>query len=334
MKRTLLLLSPFALLLSNVGTAYAICDWEMGSSVIQTVPSQLIEIAADAPASNTTPIATYDTPIMGHEIRYTECLVGTEIGRRVIGLDSYSTQYKTFKTQIPGIVIKPTWSNGTDLWGGFPSNIYMPATDESGYVYFVFPAISRYRVEFYKVSDNLSLNNTDGDVVMPAGDIGYFYLIVSNDPGNYLSKLALNEIKIVSTPVCTADSAKTINFETVTPKMLSAGVSRPLDFFIRCKSDYGSYSATAYVTTETPTTGNKAIKVTDGGGNTDRMQIAIKDSSSQALPLDGSRGETITSTTSQSNAEFRWTAELTKAGTAQPAAGPFSARAEIIFDIK
>ncbi|WP_029685771.1 fimbrial protein [Tatumella saanichensis] len=334
MKRTLLLLSPFALLLSNVGTAYAVCDWEMGSSMIQTIPSQLIEIAADAPVSNTTPIATYDTPAMGHDIRYTECLVGTELGRRVIGLDSYSSQYKTFKTQIPGIVMKPMWSNGTEEWGGFPSTIYMPATDQSGYVYFVFPATARYRVEFYKVSDTLNLSNTNGDVVMPAGDIGYYYLIVSDDPGNYLSKLALNEIKIISTPVCTADSAKTINFETVTPKMLSAGVSRPLDFFIKCKSDYGNYSATAYITTETPTADNGAIKVTDGGGNTDRMQIAIKDSSRQSLPLDGSRGETLTSTASQSNAEFRWTAELTKASSTDPAAGPFSARAEIIFDIK
>lgn len=333
MKRNLLLLSPL-ILLSSIGTAQAFCDWEMGDPAILTVPSQLIEIAADAPVSTTTPIATYNTPTMGHEIRYLKCPVGTEVGRRVIGLLDANTQNKTFLTQIPGIVIKPLWTNGTPAWGGFPSTVYMPPTDTSGYVYFVFPAISSYRVEFYKVSETLNLSNPAGDVVMPAGDIGYYYLIVSNDPSNYLSKLALEEIRIISTPVCTADSAKTIDFEKVTPKMLEAGVSRPLDFFIKCKTDYGSYSATAYITSESPTSDYSAIKVTDGGGNTDRMKISIKDSNNQVLPLNGSRGESITSTTSQMNAEFRWTAELTKAGLVQPDAGPFSARAEIVFDIK
>lgn len=325
-----LLLSP---LLFGAGSVQAFCDWEKGSPAILSVPDQVITIAADAPADSSTPIAAFETPRLGHDIFYTYCLVGTEVGRRVIGLESYSARDKTFKTNIPGIVIKPLWTNGLPGWGGFPTTVYMPPMDDSGYVYFRFPDVSGYRVEFYKVADSLQLKNPAGDLVLPPGPIGYFYLIVSDDPNNYLSKLSLNEIKVISTPVCTPDSAKTVDFGKVTAKMLENGVSEKLDFAINCKSDYGSYSATAYITTDTPSYDAANIMVKDAGGNSGRLRITIKDSQNRPLRVNGKEGEQITSTPSQNNAEFHWTAELSAAGWFQPSAGTFSAKAEIIFDI-
>lgn len=325
-----LLLTP---LFFGAGSAQALCDWQSGSPAILTVPDQVITIAADAPADSTTPIASFETPRLGHNIFYTYCLVGTEVGRRVIGLEPYNAQNKTYKTNIPGIVIKPLWTNGLPEWGGFPTTVYMPEMDGSGYVYFRFPDVSGYKVEFYKVADTLQLNNPAGDLIMPPGPIGYFYLIVSNDPNNYLSKLALSEIKIISTPVCTADSAKTVDFGKVTAKMLESGVSEKLDFAINCKTDYGSYSATAYITTDTPSYDAASIMVKDAGGNSGRLRITIKDSQNRALKVNGKDGEQITSTLSQNSAEFHWTAELSAAGWLQPSAGAFSAKAEIIFDI-
>ena len=325
-----LMLAP---LLLGAGSVQAICTWETGYPAIQYVPSQVITIPADTPADSSTPIAAFDTPRLGHNIFYKLCPVGTLVGRNVIGLESYDAGNQTFKTNIPGIVIKPMWTNGLPGWGNFPSQTYMPPTDDSGFVHFRFPDVSGYRVEFYKVADSLQLKNPAGDLVLPPGPIGYYYMIVSDDPNNFLSKLAINEIKLISTPVCTPDSAKTVDFGKVTAKMLEAGVSEKLDFSINCKSDYGSYSATAYITTDAPSYDYYNIMVKDARGYNGRLRITIKDSQNRPLRVNGTDGEQVTSTPSQNNTEFHWTAELKAAGLLQPSAGAFTAKAEIIFDI-
>lgn len=325
------LLLSIGLLFAN--SANAVCRFNSGARSIFTIPPATIQISADTAVDGSKPIAEFESSQLGHDIIYSHCDIGSEYGKRVIDLLDYDTSERTFKTNIPGIVIKPLWQNGDGRWGRFPSTSYIPPHGDSPTVIYYHPSISKFKIQFFKISDNVQLSDPDGDVLITPGDIAYTYLM-NSDPSAFLTKLAVSEIRLVSTPVCTADSAKTVNFEQVTPVMLRKGVAKKLDFAINCKSDYGSFIASASLTTKTPSADASTILVTDAGGNTDRLKIKIEDSSGKTIMVNGSNSEQLSSTVSQSDAEFHWTATLLPVGSTSPVAGNFSAKAEIVFDIQ
>lgn len=316
-----------------VNSASAACMFNSGARSIFTIPPATIQISADTAADSSKPIAEFESPQLGHDIIYSHCDIGSEYGKRVIGLLDHDTTERTFKTNIPGIVVKPLWQNGNGTWGRFPSTSYIPQHGDSPTVIYVHPSLSAFKIQFFKVSDTVQLSDPEGDLLITPGDIAYTYLM-NSDPSAFLTKLSVSEIRLVSTPVCTADSAKTVNFDQVSPVMLRKGVSKKLDFAINCKSDYGHFIASASLTTQTPSADASTILVTDAGGNTDRLMIKIEDSSGKTVMVNGSHSEQLSSTPSQGDAEFHWTATLLPVGSTLPVAGNFSAKAEIVFDIQ
>ena len=318
--------------LALMPTASAVCTLARGAPTAVSIPSQVIRINANAPADTSTPIAQFDSNQAGRNIGYDDCLVGTEYGKRVINLTGPDTSTRLYPTHIPGIGIKLLWNNGF-AFGNFPSTnqVLFPGGEQVGT--FDFLAASFYRIQFFKTANNLRLSDPNGDTVLPAGDIAYNYLMTA-DPASYVMKLAMGDIKIISTPTCDVDSAKTIDFNEVTPSLLSSGVTRKLAFNITCKSDYGTYSATASMLTDTPSPDGSYIRVKDAGGNLDRLGIKITDGAGKAMKLDGSTSEQKTSITSQGPAEFAWNATLFASSKTAPAGGTFNAKAEVVFDIQ
>lgn len=316
-----------------VSSANAACVFQSGARSIFTIPPQTIQISADTAVDSSKPIAEYDSSQLGHDIIYTKCDIGSEYGKRVLGLVTNDATERTFKTNIPGIVIKPLWQNGNGVYGRFPSTSYIPVHGTSPTVSYVHPAISSFRIQFFKIADTVSLSDPEGDLLLPPGDIAYTYLL-NSDPASFLTKLSVSEIRLISTPVCTADSAKTIDFDQVSPVMLRSGVAKKMDFAINCKSDYGSFIASASLTTDTPSADASTILVTDAAGNRNRLMIKVSDSKGNTMKVNGTTHEQLSSTVSQGDAEFHWTATLLQAGSASPVAGRFSAKAEVVFDIQ
>lgn len=311
--------------------ASAVCTLARGAPTAVSIPSQVIRINANASTSTSTPIAEFDSNQAGQNIGYDSCVVGTEYGKRVINLTGQDSSTRIYPTTIPGIGIKLLWNNGT-AFGNFPSTSKLTISSGNQETTFDYVAASFYRIQFFKTANNLRLSDPNGDTVLPAGDIAYNYLMTA-DPASYIMKLAIGDIKIISTPTCDVDSAKTIDFNEVTPSLLSNGVSRKLDFNITCKSDYGTYSAAASMIADTPSSDGSYIRVKDAGGNLDRLGIKITDGSGKAMKVDGSTSEQKTSITSQGPAEFAWNATLFASGKTAPAGGTFNAKAEVVFDI-
>ncbi|WP_227660555.1 fimbrial protein [Hafnia alvei] len=311
--------------------AWAICTIARGQPTQLAIGSQLITISADAPIDKVIPIAQYDSPIIGNGIGYDDCLNGTEYGKRVMDLSGQDADTRIYATNIAGIGIKLLFSNGS-AFGNFPSTsvLSFPNGELKGTL--DFPGQSFYRIQFFKIG-NLRLNNTAGDTILPAGKIAYNY-IMNDNPASYSTSLTIGEIKIISTPTCTTDGSKTVDFNTVTPSLLAAGVTRNLDFSIVCKSDYGSYSTKASMVTNTPSSNGSSIRIEDAAGNNDRMEIQITDGLDNLMKVDGTTLEHKSSTTSQGPAEFSWKAKLISGAKASPAGGVFSAKAEIVFDIQ
>lgn len=312
--------------------ASAVCTLARGAPTAVSIPSQVIRINANAPADTSTPIAQFDSNLAGQDIGYDNCIVGTEYGKRVLNLTGQDSSTRIYPTNIPGIGIKLLWSNGS-AFGNFPSTSQLTFPGGAQVGTFDYVAASFYRIQFFKTANNLRLSDPNGDTVLPAGDIAYNYLMTAN-PASYVMKLAIGDIKVISTPTCDVDSAKTIDFNEVTPSLLSAGVTRKLDFNITCKSDYGTYSAIASMMTDTPSSDGSYIRVKDAGGNLDRLGIKITDGAGKAMKLDGSTSEQKTSITSQGPAEFAWNATLFASSKIAPAGGTFNAQAEVIFDIQ
>ncbi|MGB8667344.1 MAG: fimbrial protein [Serratia inhibens] len=319
-----------ALLLSP--SAEAICTLARGAPTPLAIPSQIIRIAADAPVDTSLPIAQFDSPTPGQNIGYDNCLAGTEYGKRTLNLIGQNAATKIFQTNIPGIGIKVLASNGS-AFGNFPSTagIVFPGGQSTGT--FDYPGQSFYRIQFFKTGDNLRLSNPMGDTVLPPGQIAYNYLMTA-DPASFVMNLTIGEMKIISTPACTADSAKTVDFNDVTPSLLKNGVTRNLNFAIVCKSDYGSYSAKASIITATPSSDASYIRAKDAAGNQDRLGIKITDSAGKAMKVDGSTSEQKTSITSRGPADFAWNATLVASSQSAPTGGTLSAKAEIVFDIQ
>jgi type 1 fimbria pilin len=319
-----------ALMLSP--SAKAVCTLARGAPTPLSIPPQVIRITADAPVDTSTPIAQFDSPTVGNAIGYDYCLSGTEYGKRTLNLIGQDATTKIFQTNISGIGIKLLASNGS-AFGNFPSTSYLKYPNGEAIGTLDIPAQSFYRIQFFKTSNTLKLRDPLGDTVLPGGQIAYHYLMTA-DPASYTMNLSIGEMKIISTPACTADSTKTIDFNDVTPSQLKNGVTRSLNFAIVCKSDYGSYSAKASMITNTPSADASYIRAMDSAGNQNKLGIKITDSSGNAMKVDGSTSEQKTSTTSQGPADFAWNATLVSGRESPPAGGVLSAKAEIVFDIQ
>lgn len=219
-------------------STFATCTLARGQPTTLTIPSQMIVISADMMADTSAyiPGAKYDSNALTSPVGFDDCDNGTEYRKRPIGL-------------IPGIGVKLMSSNSTAM-GGFPQTANIKFTLPTGT--FDYPVGSYCEIQFFKTSDTVTLKDpVNGDVVLPAGDLAYSY-ILADSLANFTMKLNIGEIRIRSTPACTVDRpTKSIDFNNVTPTLLAAGVVRDLSFGITCKSDYGSYSAKASMTSST-----------------------------------------------------------------------------------
>ncbi|WP_174847312.1 fimbrial protein [Yersinia artesiana] len=333
MTRTLFILAFGAI---TAGQASAICtidtESDKGGSLPSTmsIPGLILTIDADAPADTTKFIAEADSAMQGTRVTYVDCAIGNPYGKNVAALLGNDLGNGLFATNIDGIAIKPMWNNG-GAFGLFNTNGAMEFTTEIGR--WTYPANTYFRIELYKTKETLSLTNTAGQLVLPAGTAAYNW-VNSNSVANFAQKLDIGQITIISTPSCTFDGTKIVDFGLVTSGKLSHGVERDLEFDITCKTDYGQYSATAAITTQTPTADGNYIKVTDKDGQDDRMRIKISDSSGKLLALNGSDREQKLNIASATPAEFKWKATLEPVSTtAKPANGNFSAAAEIILQV-
>ncbi|WP_158780628.1 fimbrial protein [Pantoea sp. BAV 3049] len=315
------------------GNAAADCTLARGAVTILNLPAQTIAISADAEASTTAPIASakFTTSPTASAIGYDDCLAGTPAGRKLIGLSEEVTT-RLFKTNVPGIGVKVhIYNPSTGSFGYYPIDYSVSFDNGESKGTWDWAAGSYYRVQFYKV-DKLTLTDPAGDVVINAGTLGYEW--IGSDGVRPVSLFA-NQIKIVSTPACTVEDTKTIDFGTVTPAMVATGVEKPLDFSLNCKTDYGTYSTTASVTTTTPSTDSTYIKVTDASGNMDNLGIQILNSSGGVMAVNGTVLERIATTASDTAAQFNWKAKLVNvsSGSSRPQNGQFTARAEIVMNI-
>ncbi|MGD8163216.1 fimbrial protein [Pantoea sp. FN0307] len=321
--------------------AWAVCTLARGQPTPLAISSQVITLSADQEIDTSKEFAQYDSTVLGVGVGFDKCDVNTEYGKRAVNLFGQDPSTRIYQTNIPGIGVKLLFSNG-EAFGNFPSTSYLkfsPVKDKNTGEW-VIPttgmldvgAGSFYRIQFFKTG-RIRLNSPTGDTVLPAGLIGYNYIMSAN-PANFTVKLNIGGMKIVSTPACTTDNAKTIDFNTVTPTLLSAGVTRNMDFAIVCKSDYGTYSAKASIITDTPSSDGSYIRVEDAAGNKDRLRIRITNGNNQLMKVDGTTYEQKSNITSQGPAEFLWKATLIPGNTATPAGGIFTAKAEIVFDIQ
>ena len=316
--------------LALMPSASAICKLTRGELTVVSIASQVIRINANAPVDTSTPVAEFDSNPAGQDIGFNECEAGTEYGKRVLNLTGQDPSTRIYPTNIPGIGIKLLWSNGS-AFGNFPSTTQLKFPGGQAIGTFDYSASSFYRIQFFKTANNLPLSPS-GNTVLPAGDIAYNYLMTPT-PTRVMT-LNIGDIKIISTPTCNVASEKSIDFNEVTPSSLRNGVSRPLDFNITCQSDYGTYSATASMHTDTPSPDGSYIRVKDASGNLDRLGIKITDGAGKTMKLDGSTSERKNSIISQGAAEFAWKATLFASSKTAPAGGTFNAQAEVVFDIQ
>ena len=312
--------------------AHALCQLAPDSASPQTltIAAQTIIIRADAPGDTTTPIASYDSSATAGTIRYINCSQGNVHGKDVTYLTGQDTSTKIYPTRLPGIGIKIKDYNGFAM-SDLPSSGTIAEFGSAA-----FAAGSFFRIEFYKTKETLTLTQATGDELLPGGDLAYSY-INSKDVAYYAKKLNTGVFKIISTPVCSTDNARTIDFGTVTPAIMKAGgVERNLDFSLSCKTDYGTWSAIAGIITTTPSSNGKYIKVTDAAKNSDALGIEIYDSTNRLLTVDGSTTEQSAATVSNASVQFNWKAKLidTLTRNARPQNGQFTARAEIVIQIK
>ncbi|ANS44539.1 fimbrial protein [Serratia inhibens] len=291
------------------------------------IPGFTLFIDADAPAD--TAILLKDSGRDSNrdgKVRFINCEIGEAYGKSVTALLPPSPTQNLFNTKVEGIAIKPRWNNGI-AFGHFPSRASMTANA------FEYPAVSFFRIEFYKTQKRLRLSNPNGDVLLEPGHIAYNW-VSSDNSNNVGQKLNIGEIKVISTPVCRLDGEKTVDFNTVSATNINNGIKRPLNFSLTCATDYGSYSTSAALSTQTPTADKSFIQVTDSGNNLDRLKIRVDDSNGQPLLVDGTRSEIKRAISSDTAAQFTWSATLLRAsGTLLPENGPFTANAEIVLQV-
>lgn len=325
-----------AVLCSLAMKAHADCDLSPttgGGPWIANIPAAIITVDASQPADTVNPIAQYDSPTQGYGQTYLHCQKGTPYGKAAYGLYGMDAATNIFKTNVDGIGVKMWWSNGSSM-GVIPKDSTYTPSGQKTEGDFMYPENSFFRVQFFKTSDSLTLINTEGDLVLPAGEIAYNWIKV-NSPSAYTQQLNIGRILIVSTPSCRYSADQTIDFGTVTSNTLTSnGIQRPLAFNINCRTDYGYYSASATLTTLTPSSDSSYIKVMDAGGKDDRMGIKIRNAKGQDMKVDGSSSESISNKASTVPAEFNWTAILIPTGSTPPTDGDFTAKAEIVLQLR
>ena len=321
------------LLTTNNNAIAAACYLVRGTPTTITIPAQTITIDADAPVSTDRPFAGINSVPITARIGYNECAHRTEYGRALTYLANREISDQIYMTDVPGIGIKLLWTNGKTGYGTFPKRLEMIFPASSASTTFDYEPGAAYRIEFYKVAENLNLPAGKTIQLLPAGIVAYNYLFTPA-PNNYSMRLNLGALTLKSIPSCTLDSSKTIDFGRVTTNDLAQGVSRDLNFKINCRSDYQRFSTQASVTTKTMSSDRQSIKVTDSAGKDDRLRIKIYDSSHSLLWVDGSRSETINNIATKGDANFSWQAVLSPGVNSPPASGPFTAYAEIQFRIE
>ncbi|MCL9667326.1 fimbrial protein [Rosenbergiella epipactidis] len=321
------------MLITLASHSHAACILARGTPTTLFITSQLITIDADAPVSLDKPFARLDSLPITTRIGYDDCVRGTEYGRQLTYLANREIANQIYATDIPGIGVKVLWTNGRDGYGGYPKTQYM--VFPNGVLKGTFDYIpgSAYRLEFYKVSDTLSLSSTSGNQLLPIGFVAYNYLFTPT-PSSYSMRLNLGALTLKSIPSCTLDSSKVIDFDRVNSSSLAQGIYRDLRFKINCRSDYQRFSTRASISTQTLSSDLQSIKVTDSAGQDDRLRIAIYDSKKNLLRVNGTDSEALNDITSTSDAEFTWQAVLKPGLKSPPAAGPFTAYAEIQFTLE
>lgn len=332
MLRKVIFLLSSALLASN---AAAQCTLARGAFTTLTLPAETITISADAVADTTNPIANgvFTTSTLSN-IGYDECPAGTPIGRSLVGL-SETVATRLYKTNVEGIGVKVHYRSATAKGFSFyPNQSTVGFENNEPIGTWDWSTGSYYRLQFFKTSDTLSLSDSSDNVVLNAGPLAYEWIM---SEATRPVTLNINQIKIISTPACTVDSSKTIDFSTVTHAMLkSGGIEKPLDFGLTCKTDYGTYSAQASISSSTSSTDSKYIRVTDASGNSDnQLGIEIYNSSGSLMILNGTTLEKSDTVASGVAAQFNWIAKLvnTGSGKTRPQHGKFTASAEILLQL-
>ncbi|MBW7984854.1 fimbrial protein [Enterobacillus tribolii] len=310
--------------------AAALCLLESGALRDQAIGSQIIRVAADAPADASNPIASYDSDALGVQLEY-GCDNGTPYGKSTVGLNGQNPATYIYETNVPGIGVKLLWNNGLGATGNFPSVTTVKLPTNRGIMKIA--AGSYFRAQFFKLTDNLVLSNKAGDLVLPSA-LRAFNYFNTDAVGEAYARLNIGNITIISTPVCTVDQSKVIDFTQVTAGALKSGVEKPLNFFVNCRTDYGTYSAKAMMTAADASADSTYIKVTDASGNKDRLGIRITDGKTQTIRMnDSTSSEQLYNVASGSNAQYQWKATLFSTSTEAPQPGPFNAKAEIVFNI-
>lgn len=320
--------AALGILLLSSHSAMAVCsldpDPKYGSPTILQIPSYIIYVDADAAVDENIPVSDVISDRQPNIISYL-CASGENYGKAVNPpLSPPNIAQRLFDTQVPGLRVRPKWSNGTGE-GQFESISVVPDGR------FDIPASSFFRLQFVKTAPRLQLKDaTNGDLVLPAGILLYNW-INSRSEMNYYQKLQIGEIRVISTPVCKITAPSEVDYNTVSPTNLKNGVARPLDFSMSCATDYDDYSVQASLIARQVTT-DGFIQVTDQGGNTDRMKIRVEDNLGNKLPLDGTGGQRIEKLASNVPANFNWrTTLLPGASALPPESGAFSAMAEIML---
>ncbi|MFH8136213.1 fimbrial protein [Pantoea osteomyelitidis] len=316
----------------------AICylDPAYAGNQTMTLPPITLKIDADAAADMSVPFYKAETPRLGTKVSWINCEKGYKVGRDVYYLTGFDPQNNSYATSVPGIRVRPVFSNGV-AYGYFPREQDGPCdvTEPTMKCRINVPEASLFGLEFYKSNENLKLSDKSGNIVLSAGDLLYYW-IEYKTPANQTLKLYINDIKIVSTPVCNVSETINIDYGHVTSRTLTTeGIEKPLDFYINCKTDYGTYSASAHINTDTPSSDSKYIKVQDASGSINALGIKIQDSKGKELLLNRADSFEIKSNTaSGSQAKFNWKAILFPVMPGvRPVSGAFKAQAQITFTI-
>lgn len=290
------------------------------------LPAQVLNISADQPVSKDNPFFRVLTHPAGVEVMYIHCPTTVRYGGMPLNLPVPDGN-NIYSTNIDGVGMKILWHNGANA-----KDIPYERTFH-GLVRMIYPSSSYYILEFYKTEENIKLSAENVNVVINGGELSYVYIGLKS-LSNYAQKLNSGRITINSTPACTFENTKVVNFDTVTPTMADAGVERPLDFEISCKTDYGSYSVTASMIADSRSQDGDSIMVTDASGNKDRLKIKISDSDGSLIHVDGMTLKKVKSN-SAIPAKFNWKATLFSASPAgkRATAGQFNAKAEILLQV-
>ncbi|MCT4710926.1 fimbrial protein [Enterobacteriaceae bacterium H11S18] len=323
-----------ALIIVVINNAEAQCTWSARGAPLSTltIPGDTIKVDVTAPSDTTNPIMTYNSQRQASAVWFDFCENGGLFGKSVMNLINQDTSTKIYPTNIDGIGIKVRWNNASAT-GDFPSQAVINFGPDDGPIGSInYPAGSYFIVEIYKTAPNLNLKDPLGDIIVPAEEIAYNW-VNADSPANYGQRLEVGTLKLISTPSCVFNDTKTIDFETVTARTLTANVERDLNFAMTCRTDYGTYSANASIFTDTPSADGSYIKVNDAAGNSERMGIKIKNASDAIVKIDGSQTESISNIMSGDPANFHWKAVLFPISTTHPTSGNFTARAEILMQL-